>query len=351
MTKVYIAERFFGSFIFIVLFFSIAQYVSSQGVGGANVQIGAVVPGCGNDLVEGGEECDGAVLGGASCQSKGFTSGVLQCTNSCFFNTTSCIYTPPNSGGGAVRTQNGAQVVLTGKAYPRSEVTILKDAQVVATTVADEQANFQVLIKGLAAGTFIFSMYSEDDKGVRSALFTFPVTVTKGILAKIESIFVAPTIVGDKVSVKQGDPIILFGQSYPTAEITIEINSAEKYFVKTNTDTSGMYLEHFDSSVLALGDHHAKARATEAQQISSQSTAYAFAVGTENVYSDVVVSCPKKGDMNGDCRVNLIDFSIVAFWYNRTLSTTFTPREREHLNGDGKVNLVDFSILAFYWTG
>jgi hypothetical protein len=46
-----------------------------------------------------------------------------------------------------------------------------------------------------------------------------------------------------------------------------------------------------------------------------------------------------------------VDFSIAAFWYNRTLNETFAAREKDKLNGDGKVNITDFSIMAFYWTG
>jgi len=52
------------------------------------------------------------------------------------------------------------------------------------------------------------------------------------------------------------------------------------------------------------------------------------------------------GDMNGDQRVNLIDFSILAYWYKRP-----NPLASVDLNKDGKVDLVDVSILAFYWTG
>ena len=60
---------------------------------------------------------------------------------------------------------------------------------------------------------------------------------------------------------------------------------------------------------------------------------------------------PEKGDLNSDKKVNIVDFSIAAYWYKRTISAEFAAKERERLNGDGKVNLVDFSILAYYWTG
>jgi len=60
---------------------------------------------------------------------------------------------------------------------------------------------------------------------------------------------------------------------------------------------------------------------------------------------------PEKADLNGDNKVNLVDFSIAAFWYKRTLSADFVTIEKSKLNGDGKVTLVDFSIMAYYWTG
>lgn len=327
--------------------------VMAQGSGQADVVIDALVPGCGNNVVEVGEECDGTALLGASCFTKGFTSGTLSCTASCTFNTSLCVYTPPTSGGGggggggASRT---AQVVLTGRAYPKSEITILKDAQVVATTVADESASFQVLVKGLSAGTYIFSIYGEDKNGVRSSLFTFPVTVTKGILAKIDSIFVAPTLTGDKVEVRRGEPITFFGQSVPDSFVTIQVNSNETHYVKASAGTDGVYLYNFDSTPLEIGGHSARSRGVAGELISSQSAAYEFQVGTKTVFRETQ-QCSPKADLNADCRVNLVDFSIAAYWYLRPLTPAFLLREAAHLSGDGKVNLIDFSIMAFYWTG
>jgi hypothetical protein len=333
--------------------FSVQEFVSAQGSGQGEVIIDAVVPGCGNAIVEAGEECDGGALAGQSCFTKGFTSGTLSCTASCTFNASLCVYTPPtqsSSSGGGGSSSRGAQVVLTGRAYPKSEVTVLKDAQVVATTIADESSNFQVLVKGLSAGTYIFSLYGEDKNGVRSSLFTFPVTVTRGILAKIDSIFVAPTLTGNKIEVKKGEPITFFGQSVPESFITIEVNSNETHFSKVSADRDGVYLYNFDSSLLELGQHHARSRSVAEEIISSQSAAYEFQVGNKDVFTKSE-TCSPKADLNKDCRVNLVDFSIVAFWYLRPLTPAFTLREAEHLNGDGKVNLIDFSIMAFYWTG
>ena len=49
-----------------------------------------VGPVCGDGKQNGSEQCDGADLAGASCQSRGFTGGTLSCHGSCTFNTSNC---------------------------------------------------------------------------------------------------------------------------------------------------------------------------------------------------------------------------------------------------------------------
>jgi hypothetical protein len=334
---------------------SLSVYAQS-GTGTGMLTIDALVPGCGDGLITLPETCDGLNLGGNTCSDVGFGGGTLSCTLSCTYNTTLC--TAPSSGGGGGSSsgggsviKKGAQVILTGNAYPRSTVTVLKDAQVIATTIAGSDARFEVGIQKLTPGTYIFSVYSEDEAGNRSSLLTFPVAVTKNILAKIESIFIAPTITSDKIQVRKGDPIVLFGTSVPSSEVTIEVNSPEQIFVKTRSNQTGAYVYNFDSSVLSMGDHHARSRSTRSELISSQGVSTEFTVGTTNVFRESQSACSHKADFNKDCRVNLVDFSIAAFWYQRPLSDTFLLREKEHVNGDGVINLVDFSIMAFYWTG
>jgi hypothetical protein len=41
-----------------------------------------------------------------------------------------------------------------------------------------------------------------------------------------------------------------------------------------------------------------------------------------------------------------VDFSVVAYWYKRT-----GPPANVDLNKDGRVDLIDFSIMAYNWTG
>ena len=70
-----------------------------------------------------------------------------------------------------------------------------------------------------------------------------------------------------------------------------------------------------------------------------------FVIGELNILNiDSVADIP--GDCNRDKIINLVDFSVLAFWYGKK-----NPPVCVDTNRDNTINLIDFSILAFYWTG
>ncbi|MCK4553555.1 dockerin type I repeat-containing protein [Candidatus Parcubacteria bacterium] len=247
------------------------------------------------------------------------------------------------SGGGRGYTP-ATRVIFSGRAYPLSKVILLKDAQLAVQTIAGPDANFQIDLSGLSAGNYIFCLYSEDSHDRHSSLFTFPISITYGATTNVSGIFIAPTIDVDKSEVKRGDNLAIFGQSAADSEITISINSDQEIFKKTQADNSGIYLYNLDTAPLEIGQHFTKSKAALNGEISSFSKAVSFAVGTITVPKEKV-ECGK-ADLNGDDRINLVDFSIAAYWYKRS-----SPPANIDLNSDGKVDLVDFSIMAYYWTG
>jgi hypothetical protein len=237
-------------------------------------------------------------------------------------------------------------VTITGWAYPLSQVTILQNGVEVLQTIAGPSGVFSGSISDFPNGAYNFYLYTTDAEGRKSTPFTFPVTITTGATTNVSNVFLAPTVGVDLQEVKQGDPIAIFGQTVPSAPIRIEVDSVVPIFADTTSTASGTYSYDLDTSQLEMGSHIAKSEAILGGLISNYSVAQAFTVGNANVAASAAAVCPAKGDFNGDCRVNLVDFSMLAYWYGRP-----KPPAIYLLDGKPSVDFVDFSILAYYWTG
>ncbi len=245
-------------------------------------------------------------------------------------------------GGGGYNAPTG--ITFSGKAYPLSSVIVLMNGQEVVRTIAGPDAQFSVTLGTLNPGNYTFSILGEDQNGRRSALFTFPILISQGATTTVSGIFIAPTIDVDKVQVKQGDNLTIFGQTVPGSSVTISVHSNPEYFYQVQSDTRGAYLLALDTSPLAIGNHQTKSKSQiSASELSSFGKVISFAVGGVTIPKDG--TC-RRGDINCDGRVNLVDFSIMAFWYKKV-----SPPTKVDFNNDSKVSLIDFSILAYYWTG
>jgi len=265
--------------------------------------------------------------------------------------TVSAIVNQNNSGASGSRIATGSVNLVTivnfsGSAYPFSRVYILKDGEIVANTIADQSASFSVSLLGLSTDTYNFSIYSEDGNNRKSSTFSFSIYITEGTTVSIGNIFLSPTIDINKSQVKRGDSIVIFGQSIPRKEVLISIKSNEEYFFRVFSNEMGAYLYNLDTSILNIGKIQAKSKNTIDTQSSSYSTIVSFFVGDNSKVNNKTDCSILRGDLNCDNRVDLVDFSIMAFWYKK-----INPPQKIDLNNDGKINLVDFSIMAFHWTG
>jgi hypothetical protein len=54
--------------------------------------------------------------------------------------------------------------------------------------------------------------------------------------------------------------------------------------------------------------------------------------------------CSRIADLNCDGYVDLIDFSIMYYWFDKS-----SPPKRVDLRLDGRIDIYDFSVMAFYW--
>ena len=116
-------------------------------------------------------------------------------------------------------------VIFTGKTYPLSKIILLNDAQVAAQTIAGNDANFSLNLTDLTPGSYMFSLYAETKNGLKSPLFTFPITVQSGTVTNIGNIFIAPTSSADKTKIQQGGIPTLFGQATQNSKANSTVNS------------------------------------------------------------------------------------------------------------------------------
>ena len=334
-------------FLIVLLFFAILAVIfyffshksvlaNSQG----EITITVKISVCGNNIKEEGEQCDGNDLGGASCQSLRYSGGTLSCNPDCTFNTSGC-WTGGGGGGGVyIPPPIETKVILQGKAYPLAKITILKDGEVAEIVNADNNANFKTEIKNISAGIWNFSLWAEDNKGRRSVTVSFTVTILEGKITTISNIFIPPTIELEKTKVAKGETLNIFGQTAPESQISIHVESPEEIIKTTKAKKTGDWDYPFDTSPLEEGMHTTRARAESPEGLKSAfSSVLTFYVGK---YRGTEI-CPR-ADFNKDGRTNLIDLSILLYWWGK-----YNPCVDQ--NGDGIVNLPDFSILLYYWTG
>lgn len=345
-----------GLFLIFLSFFLIILSLPLFAALEKNYNVIATIPGCGDEVVKKNEHCDGPDLGGQTCISLGGTGGTLNCNANCTFNIFGCTTASSGGGGSGNNIDRGSGgdyysppvtvIVFSGRAYPKSTVTLLKDGQIATTAIADFNANFQISISNFFGGNYIFSLYSEDKDNQRSNVLTYPTGVVTGATTSISNIFISPTIAVDKSEVKQGSDIIVSGQSAPQADIIILItyDKGKEFFVKVISNKDGTYSYNFNTLLFKQGNYSVKTKALINNQLESDwSYPIDFKIGIKNIFVKQAVII---GDFNKDGRVNLVDFSIIAYWYKRP----FLPTDID-LSSNGQIDIVDFSIIAYYWTG
>lgn len=292
---------------------------------------------CGNNIVEYGEQCDGSALDGQTCLSLGYDGGTLSCNPACGFNISECVNLEPEEEVGSI--------VFSGKAYPQSVVKILKDGQIAATTAGSNSGNFETTLSDITIGSYSFAIYAYDSNGNKSKTITYTREISKDEILEISGIIIPPTLSANKEEVEQGEKITFSGQSAPSAEITIYLDSSDyDESIETTAGSNGFYSYSFDTDDLELDDYEAKAKTTiSGFSPSGYSKAIFFEV-SEN--SEISEDDSKKADLNDDSRVNLIDFSILIHWFELN-----NFPNKVDLTEDEKVNLSDFSVMMYYWTG
>jgi hypothetical protein len=260
------------------------------------------------------------------------------------------------SGGGSGPFPSGVQqlylatIAVSGFASPSSNVFVLVDGVRKATARANALGRFDALASNLERGAYTVSVYMVDNQGRTSASYTSTLSLQQGTTNSIQGIMVPPTAEVSALAVDPGTPVVVRGEAAPGATVTLTLTPQggvlgdAQRFVATTSDgtagTSGGWQVTVPTDGLSRGTYTARARAQFAGQSESNASKVVFLGIGEEPSPDLSA----RADINGDGKVNLIDFSIL-------LSSWGRDDEATDLNLDGTTNLADFSILLFNWTG
>ncbi len=257
-----------------------------------------------------------------------------------------------NTAGGGFESTDGpyrsgdGRVIISGYAFPRSEVFALVDGKAVTSVRTDNQGTYSITIDEIARGAYTFGVYAVDAAQVRSSTFSTSFTVIGARTSALSNINLAPSIKASPDPVTPGTTLTLSGYALPNATITIENEKegspASKQILTVTSNGGGEWSTTINTNSFSNGTYKARARAAQTAGASTNFSNFTFyGVGQS-------ASRPINADLNRDGKVNLTDFSILLFWWNTDGGNSDPSAD---INADAKVNLTDFSILLFNWTG
>tara|TARA_B100000745_G_scaffold288215_1_gene225464 strand:+ start:1862 stop:2992 length:1131 start_codon:yes stop_codon:yes gene_type:complete len=371
-------KRYMHTLLSLLLFFTLSSspaYAITTGFISTTTLLTSI---CGNDLVEGTEDCD--VLG----ETGSYSTTILgrQCDVSCswgpycgdgILQTTfaeecddgnnddgdfcgaDCTIEPAGSGGGGSSGGGSAssggsnepigdtQIDVSGKTIPRATVNIILDAETIGSVRADSSGNFDFATDA-SPGTVSMGFWTEDDNNVRSITYNTTFDVTQGAITNISGIFVPPTIAVSDATVNPGEPMTFFGQAAPNVSVELHIGDSQQVLT-TTSDSGGYWNIDLDTAAFSPAEYTARARYVVGSGTLVTESSFS---ATLQLFLGVDGQPTTPSDLNRDGFVNLIDFSILIFWWGTNGGTSDPPAD---INGNGRVSIEDFSILLFNWTG
>ncbi|MCA9362030.1 hypothetical protein KC906_01525 [Candidatus Kaiserbacteria bacterium] len=333
---------------------------------------------CGNLIVDDGEDCD--VIGEIGTYSQ--TIAGRQCTPLCEwgpycgdgilqtvygeacddgnndngdFCSAICQIEPAGSGGGGSSGggsggSGGSNVELgdtiinvIGRAYPSRTINFLLDTVSVGTVRSDNNGDFEFATDA-SPGTATLGIWATDSNGTRSITLNNTFDVTQGAITNLNGIILPPTIRVQNQNVNPGQVVTVSGEAVPDATVELHVD-ASVVVEETTADGDGRWSIAFDTSRVSIAEHILRARSITGTPPltteSSFSTSLQLFVGVDG-------QATTPSDLNRDGSVNLIDFSILIFWWGTNGGESDPPAD---INQNGNVGLEDFSILLFNWTG
>lgn len=334
---------------------------------------------CGNLLVDVGEQCD--VPGETGVYSQ--TIAGRQCTAACLFGpycgdgilqspqgeecddgnnddgdfcSAICKIEPAGSGGGGSSGGGGGgrggsdrelpdtQVNISGRAYPSRTVNFILDGDNVGSAQANSTGAFQFTTQW-QPGTATLGLWATDFSGTRSITLNNTFDVTQGAVTNLNEIVLPPSIKVSNTSFAPGAVLTVSGQSVPNATINLYIDKNNTPVATGQAASNGQWTISYNTSKLSNKEYALRAKSISGTPPLTTQSGFSSPV---QLFAGVSGRTATPSDLNRDTRINLIDFSILIFWWQTNGGDSNPPAD---INGNAKVGLEDFSILLFNWTG
>ncbi len=334
---------------------------------------------CGNSLVDDGEQCD--VPGETGVYSQTITG--RQCTAACFFGpycgdgilqspqgeecddgnnddgdfcSAICKIEPAGSGGGGSsgggsgggggrdRELPDTQVNISGRAYPSRTINFILDGDDVGSAQANSTGVFQ-FTTDWQPGTATLGLWATDFSGTRSITFNNTFDITQGAVTNLNEIILPPTVKVSNANFSPGAVLTVSGQSVPNATINLYIDKNNTPVATGQAGSNGQWSIQYDTARLSNKEYALRAKSVSGTPPLTTQSSFSSAV---QLFAGVPGRSSTPSDLNRDTRINLIDFSILIFWWQTNGGDSNPPAD---INGNARVGLEDFSILLFNWTG
>lgn len=254
----------------------------------------------------------------------------------------------PNSQyiGGSGSPESAGNAEIKGETAPNSTVTVLVDGVIRTTTRSDVNGAFTITLNNLITGSAIVSVYGTDNQGLKTAPVTVSLSIYPSQTTRISGILLSPTLTTDKESLPAGEYLTVSGQAAPNSVVSIFLEGQKNDTFEMPVGTDGKFSQIIKTVNFPDGPYRFTSRLKKRGINSPVSRPVSVTIGPPTKIRDQqTMVCPVTADFNKDCRVDLVDFSILMYWFNKT------PPPLIDLNSDGTINIVDFSILMYFWTG
>ena len=333
---------------------------------------------CGNSIVDSGEQCD--VPGETGVYSQ--TIAGRQCTASCNFGpycgdgilqtvhgeecddgnndngdfcSALCKIEPAGSGGGgssgggssggggSSKSVGDTLISIIGRAYPSRTINFLLDTETVGTVRSGSDGRFEFTTEA-DPGTATLGIWANDDSGNRSITLNNTFDVTQGAITNINGVILPPTISVPSQNVDPGAAVTVSGQSVPGSTVELHVDNSS-LIEKATAGSDGKWSILFDTSKISIAEHTLRARTITGTPPLTTNSSFSASL---QLFVGVESRATTPSDLNRDGFINLIDFSILIFWWQTDGGDSNPPAD---INGNGRVSLEDFSILLFNWSG